>query len=174
MDMELFTSLTSIIVLSVLFFIVVVLISIKARSRKLIHPYKRLNAIFTPAERSFFGVLSQAVGDDAAIFGKVRVADVLTPQKSTVKGVWQTAFNKISAKHFDFVLCRKHDLSFLCAIELDDRSHNSAKRQIRDAFLEDACQSAVFPLIRFPAQATYKVSELHYALKIYLSDLQAK
>lgn len=157
-------------VLSLLIFIVIALLSIKTRGRKGVHPYQRLNALFTPAERSFYGILSQAIGDDALIFGKVRVADVLTPQKSTVKGVWQTAFNKISAKHFDFVLCRKDDLSFLCAIELDDRSHNRAKRQLRDAFLEEACQSAAFPLIRFPAKSGYQISDVRTALNDYLSN----
>ncbi|MFD1007009.1 DUF2726 domain-containing protein [Oceanisphaera ostreae] len=174
MNMEMFTSSTLMTVISVLFFIVVALLSVKARSKKSIHPYQRLNTIFTPAERSFFGVLSQAVGDDALIFGKVRVADVLTPKKSTVKGVWQTAFNKISAKHFDFVLCSKDDLSFLCAIELDDRSHNSAKRQVRDAFLEDACESAIFPLIRFSAKSGYKISDVRDALKVVLGDSSAR
>lgn len=156
--------------LSLLIFIVIALLSIKTRGRKGVHPYQRLNALFTPAEHSFYGILSQAIGDDALIFGKVRVADVLTPQKSTVKGVWQTAFNKISAKHFDFVLCRKDDLSFLCAIELDDRSHNRAKRQLRDAFLEEACQSAAFPLIRFPAKSGYQISDVRTALNDYLTN----
>ena len=40
-------------------------------------PYQKAEAIFTPAERSFLGVLHQAVGNNAAIFGKVRVADVV-------------------------------------------------------------------------------------------------
>ena len=172
MNLEIFKLPIFLTALSILFFIVVALLSIKARSKRKIHPYRRLPALFTPAERSFFGVLSQAVGDDALIFGKVRVADVLTPQKSTDKGVWQIAFNKISAKHFDFVLCRKDDLTFLCAIELDDRSHNSAKTQIRDAFLEEACQSADFPLIRFPAKSAYKISDVRQSLNAFLVGVQ--
>lgn len=168
MNLDLLKLPTWLIALSLLFFIVIVLLRIKTRTRKNIHPYQRLNALFTPAERSFYGVLIQAVDDDALIFGKVRVADVLTPQRSTVKGVWQTAFNKISAKHFDFVLCRKDDLTFLCAIELDDRSHNNAKRQLRDVFLEQACESATFPLIRFPAKSAYKVSDVREAVSAFL------
>ena len=159
MNLEIFKLPILLTALSILFFIEIALFSIKVRSKSKIHPYLWLNALFTPAERSFFGVLSQAVGNDVLIFGKVRVADVLTPPKSTDRGVWQNAFNKISAKHFDFVLCRKDDLTFLCAIELDDRSHNSAKTQIRDAFLEEACQSADFPLIRFPAKSGYQISD---------------
>ena len=143
----------------------------KYRSKKSIHPYQKLNALFTPAERSFYGVLTQAVNGDAVIFGKVRVADVLTPRKSTIKGVWQTAFNKISAKHFDFMLCKKDDLSFICGIELDDSSHNSAKSQARDAFVEAACQSAGFPLIRYRARASYQVTEVRDALATVLANI---
>ncbi|MGO2090147.1 MAG: DUF2726 domain-containing protein [Oceanisphaera sp.] len=165
--MSLITMFFILLMFIVLFFIKL-RIDAQSDSAKKNHPYRRLNAIFTPAERSFFGVLSQAVDDEALIFGKVRVADVLTPQRSTVKGVWQTAFNKISAKHFDFVLCRKDDLTFLCAIELDDRSHNNAKRQLRDVFLEQACESATFPLIRFPAKSAYKVSDVREAVSAFL------
>lgn len=140
----------------------------QSQAEKSAHPYERLNTLFSPAERSFYGVLKQAVGDEALVFGKVRVADVLTPKKGE-RGVWQTAFNKISAKHFDFIICNKDDLSFVCGIELDDRSHNSAKTKVRDAFLEEACQSADFPLIRFPAKAAYKISEIREALSAHLS-----
>lgn len=43
-------------------------------------PYDLQEALFSPAERSFLGVLDLAVGDKARVFAKVRVADVLTPQ----------------------------------------------------------------------------------------------
>lgn len=73
------------------------------------YSYKKIPALFTPAERSFLGVLDQAVGKDFRLFGKVRVADVLVPQDGLSKSVWQTAFNKINRKHFDFVFCAPGD-----------------------------------------------------------------
>ena len=66
-------------------------------------PYIKRGVLFTPAERSFLGVLNQAVGDQAQIFGKVRVADVITTKKGMTPSERQTAFNKISAKHFDYL-----------------------------------------------------------------------
>jgi len=134
--------------------------------------YRKLDVLFTPAERSFLGVLNQAIDGDTIVFGKVRVADVLAPQKGSTRGVWQKAFNKISSKHFDFVLCSKTDLSILCAIELDDSSHNQSKQKIRDAFIEGACKSADFPLIRFVAKATYTVNDIQKALIQDLPSLQ--
>ncbi|WP_202973218.1 DUF2726 domain-containing protein [Psychromonas sp. psych-6C06] len=134
--------------------------------------YRKLDVLFTPAERSFLGVLNQAIDDDTIVFGKVRVADILAPKKGTTRSVWQKAFNKISSKHFDFVLCNKADLSVLCAIELDDSSHNKSKQKERDAFVEGACKSANFPLLRFVAKATYTVNDIQKALSQYLPNLQ--
>jgi ssDNA-binding Zn-finger/Zn-ribbon topoisomerase 1 len=161
-----------------LFFILLTVFKLKMKQQKPIeengYPYQRLDALFTPAERSFFGVLNQAVGEDVVVFGKVRVADVITPKKGGVKGAWQKAFNKISAKHFDFIICNKSDLSFVCGVELDDNSHNSAKQKIRDAFLEDACKSAGFPLIRVPAKSAYSVNDIRDSLSVFFPEFQEK
>ena len=137
------------------------------------YPYQKINVLFTPAERSFLGVLNQAVGENAQIFGKVRVADVITPKKGISRSDWQKAFNKISGKHFDFLLCAKDDLSILCAVELDDSSHNSKKRKERDAFLEGACQSADFPLVQFTARSTYNIKEIQESLAPFLPGSKA-
>lgn len=123
-------------------------------------PYDVQETLFSPAERSFLGVLDLAVGDKARVFAKVRVADVLTPQAGIGKSKWQQHFNKISAKHFDYLLCHPSDLSFICAIELDDSSHRHQKRKARDLFLKSACDSAGLPLLQIPASASYLVEEL--------------
>ena len=123
-------------------------------------PFKRQVALFTPAERSFLGVLDLAVGKDFRIFGKVRVGDVLAPQDGLNNRVRTTALNKINRKHFDFVLCKPDDLTVLCAIELNDKSHQQKNRQDRDAFLVDACHGAGLPLIMFDARRAYAPSEI--------------
>jgi hypothetical protein len=76
------------------------------------------------------------------------VADVVERKSSISRSARQKALNKISAKHFDFLLCDKDDLSVACAIELDDGSHNFKRRQERDDFLKGLCEAAGFPLIR--------------------------
>jgi ssDNA-binding Zn-finger/Zn-ribbon topoisomerase 1 len=135
--------------------------------------YQKLEVLFTPAERSFLGVLKMAANDDIEVFGKVRVADVITPRKGQDRSKWQTAFNKISAKHFDFLLCNKNDLTPICAIELNDSSHNSKKTKNRDAFLEGACQSAGLPLVQIKAKATYKVIEIKEAISSYIPNSES-
>ena len=99
-------------------------------------PYQKADTLFSPAERSFHGVLHQAFGNNAIIFGKVRVADVVVPKAGLSRSARQKAFNKISAKHFDFLLCDKADLSVICALELDDGSYNSKRRHQRDELLK--------------------------------------
>lgn len=124
------------------------------------YPYTKKQVLFSPAERSFLGVLDQAIGEEYLVFGKVRVADIVEPQRSLDKSKRQKAFNRISAKHFDFVLCAKGNLAVVCAIELNDQSHQQSKRQDRDAFLVGLCQAISLPLIQMPAQRTYSVPEI--------------
>ena len=124
------------------------------------YPYRKLDTLFSPAERSFLGVLNQVIDENAQVFGKVRIADVITPKKGMSRSNWQKAFNKISGKHFDFLLCNKDDLSVLCAVELNDSSHQSKKRKERDVFLEGVCQSANVPLVQITAKLTYKINEI--------------
>jgi hypothetical protein len=132
-------------------------------------PYQKSEALFTPAERSFLGVLHQAVGNNAAIYGKVRVADVVEPKTGLNRSARQSAFNRISGKHFDFLLCDKEKLSVICAIELDDRSHNSKRRHERDEFLNGVCEAAGVPLIQVPAKSAYVISEVRGLLPRYLT-----
>ena len=124
------------------------------------YPYCRENALFSAAERSFYGVLCKAVEDKAIVFAKVRVADVLQTENGLSASERQTSFNRISAKHFDFLLCKSDDLSIIAAVELDDSSHGAKRAVERDKFLEGVCQSAQLPLHRFKAKNNYNIADL--------------
>ena len=151
----------SLIWIFLLFCIVVVLSALLGKRKpKSNYSYTSFPTLLSPAERSFFGVLEKIVDDSVIVFSKVRVADTLHPQKGLKRSDWQRAFNRISGKHFDFVLCRKHDVSILCVIELNDSSHNSRKRRRRDSFLREVCDSAHLPLIEVTAQRSYNLEEL--------------
>lgn len=119
------------------------------------YPYSRQKYLFTRAETTFYHALQNATQGQYLVFGKVRVADVLKPQIDN-RGDWQRAFNRISAKHFDFVLCDRDSLKVLGAVELDDSSHQRGDRVKRDDFLNQAVVSAGLPLIRFAVQASYE------------------
>ena len=122
--------------------------------------YQLREGLFTQSEIAFYRELEQAIGEQFIIFGKVRVADIISPKKGLTKGNWRTAFNKISAKHFDFVLCNKNSLRVEAVIELDDKSHRKSNRVNRDKFLNRATQSAGLKIIRFPVKSLYSITEL--------------
>jgi len=132
--------------------------------------YQSIGALFTQAERSFYGVLMQALKDEYVVFGKVRVADIIKPQSGLSRSEWQRSFNKVSAKHIDFVICNKNTLSVLCAVELNDSSHQRADRAKRDAFLSEAFSSAKIPLVEIKAKRAYMISDVQNQLESYIAE----
>ena len=149
-------------------FLVFVIIFIKSNSpanTQETPSYRQVEAFLTPAERSFYGVLKQVTPSEFTVMAKVRIADVLLPQKGMARKEWQVAFNKISAKHFDFVICDNGTMQVLAAIELDDKSHRNHKTKKRDVFVETACSSAALPLLRFQAKRAYQPEDVKVMLQ---------
>jgi hypothetical protein len=122
--------------------------------------YQPAKALFSAAERSFLGVLDQAVGGEHRVFGKVRVADVVSVKHGLSNSARQSAFNRISAKHFDFLVCRADNLSLVCVVELNDRSHSSERAQSRDAFLAEVCRNINVPLLMVSAKRSYSLQDV--------------
>ncbi|MDX1497461.1 MAG: DUF2726 domain-containing protein, partial [Salinisphaeraceae bacterium] len=125
------------------------------------YPYRiKSNSLLTKAERSFDGVLLQALDATEVLFAQVRVADVIAPVKGLSRSRRQTALNKITRKHFDFVICDANTLAVKLVIELDDASHKAPERRKRDHFLDESCKAAGLPLLHVRAARTYAVAEL--------------
>lgn len=120
----------------------------------------RLKNFLSPAERSFCGVLSRVVDGQNFIFAKVRIADILSPAmfKKNNRSEWQKAFNSISAKHFDFVICDLESIKVQYIIELDDSSHE--KQKVKDQFKDAICKSAGLPLVRIKASNFYSTDSI--------------
>lgn len=133
-------------------------------------PYQKRPVLLTPAERSFLGVLEQAVSGRYRIQVQVRLADLMTVRAGLAPARRTMAQNRINGKHADFVLCDPATLAILAAIELDDASHQQAARQARDRFLEGACAAAGLPLLRFEARAAYGVGEVRARIAQALGD----
>ncbi|PTN12708.1 uncharacterized protein DUF2726 [Nitrosomonas aestuarii] len=134
--------------------------------------YCALPNLFTPAELSFYFVIKQAVSDSFDVFGKVRIADVISPDKEMNRKKWQSAFNRISSKHFDYVICDPNTLTVVAVIELDDKSHNLRKSVSRDLLINDVCKSANIKLIRFEAKSTYQIAFVREAINDVLNAHQ--
>ena len=151
-----------------LILIVVIVGAISAFTQKpkpnISYPYQKQNKLFTPAERSFLGVLDQVVGDQYRVFGKVRLADVIKVKPGVSRSVRQSAFNRIKSKHLDYIVCDPSDLSIQFAVELDDSSHSQTKRKDRGTIVDQALRAASVPLFRFPVKQAYSVGEVRSVL----------
>jgi hypothetical protein len=101
-------------------------------------------ALLTPTEARFHSCLLQITQERCRIQIKPRLADVFEHEK--VNG----AFQMISQKHIDFLICRNEDWMPMLGIELDDASHNRAETKKRDMFVNLLFASTGVPLLRLP------------------------
>jgi hypothetical protein len=98
------------------------------------YPYKLSKSLLTPAEVAFYLALRLAAGSRYVIFPKVRLADLC----EGLDGWTETAaFNRVSSKHVDFLLCDPETFRPVLAVELDDRTHLSARGRVRDRTKDD-------------------------------------
>jgi hypothetical protein len=116
-------------------------------------PYRPIARLLTDAEFRFYLALVEVANPSYCIMAKVRVADILEVKPRTPN--FFRAFNQISAKHVDFVICEPQTMSILAAFELDDSTHQQTKRRERDDFLNHAFESARVPLVRMPVSREY-------------------
>jgi hypothetical protein len=115
-------------------------------------------------------VLEQAIGSEYRIFGKVRVGDIVSVRATAARGAWLRAFQQISAKHFDFVLCDRENFSIRCAIKLADPSSEAQQPEERDAVLENLCRSISLPMARIQGPRDFLAGELRKKLISTMSD----
>lgn len=131
------------------------------------------DALFTPAERSFLGVLDNASAGRYRVFGKVRIADVIAPAKGLDRSTWTSVFNRIKAKHFDFVLCDPETLKVKAVIELNDKSHTSTRGAERDELVGRACADAGLALRTVKAQRNYSMESVRQVVNEIDIELRA-
>lgn len=141
----------------------------RRRKRGKTLPYELQESLLGPAESDLLAALERAVGDEARIFARVRVSDVLMPKARMGKNKRQLALDEIGARHFDYLLCDPVDLSFLCAIELGEGGRRQ-QRKARGGFLTLACESAGLPLVQLAANSAYRVEELRELLLPLLGE----
>ena len=135
--------------------------------------FESREALFTPAERSFLGVLEQALANSRyRVFGKVRLGDIVKPAKGLTASKRTSAQNRINQKHVDFLICTATDLAVVGVVELDDQSHGREDRSGRDTFVDNALIMAKITVVRFPAKKSYALPEVAAKLQGMLSDLQ--
>lgn len=105
------------------------------------HEYEA-KPLLSAVEERFFRVLEAVSGGRVHVVCKPRLADFI--QHVSENG----AFQKISQKHVDFLVCRPGDWMPMLGIEVDDSSHNRKDRRERDAFVNNLFAHIGVPLLR--------------------------
>ncbi|MBQ9683965.1 DUF2726 domain-containing protein [Candidatus Saccharibacteria bacterium] len=115
--------------------------------KKSSYRYYAKSYIMTQHEREFFKTLNEVLGSKWYVVPQVHLSTLLNHK---VKGQnWKGAFQHINGKSVDFVLLSKETTKPICAIELDDSSHDRADRSARDDEVERIFKQANIPLARF-------------------------
>ena len=128
------------IILALLIFIAALLLIIKhlnkteADEKPL--PYRAKLYIFSRSELQFLQALRENIDTKRyLIFPKIRLADFI--EVTATGKEYQTWWNKIRAKHIDYLIWDTKENKIALAIELDGNSHNSQKMQERDTFVNE-------------------------------------
>jgi hypothetical protein len=124
--------------------------------------YRKQDFLFTTEERFFFKALKQAAGNRYEIFGRIPVADIVSPRSSDQRGPGE--FQNIADRSFAFVLCHAQDLSVACAVELRDPALAGSKSGEPVDPLRSICESAGLPLVRFETGPLYEPGDIKAAI----------
>ena len=113
----------------------------KAQYRYYAKPY-----VMTSRENECFKILNEIFSSKWFVVPQVHLSALLDYR---VKGQnWNAAFRHINGKSVDFVLIGKESYRVICAIELDDSTHNKPERKERDVEIERIFNQAKIPLAR--------------------------
>lgn len=99
------------------------------------YPYTLNKRIFSPKEGYFYRDV-RPIADKLGliVFTKMRLADLLEVPKGTKD--YTKWFNRIKAKHIDFIFVDK-EYHIRLLVEVDDPTHNRPDRQARDEAVDE-------------------------------------
>lgn len=120
----------------------------------------------TRSEREFYRRVFAVFGREYLIFPQVHLSTLFYHEKRGQS--WQGALSMIQRKSVDYVLC---DTEFhpVCAIELDDVSHERPDRVERDAFVNSLFRNAGLPLARFSTEDILTNDELRICVEVSIA-----
>jgi hypothetical protein len=138
-------------------------LALSSRRNKARSEYRAV-PLLSPGEAELYRCLIKLYGTGAIICPKVRLVDLIRPHHDMDRSKFQTAFNRVSSKHVDFVILGAEDLTVLGVVELDDRSHERESRASRDGFVDDALHQAGIRMCRIKARRHYDPEPIYAQL----------
>lgn len=114
---------------------------------------------FPQPEQVLYFRLTQALPEHI-ILAQVQLSQLLGVKKGSNHQSWLNRINRMSA---DFVVCKK-DSTIVAVIELDDATHQQAKRQEADAKKDKALSAAEIKIIRWQVKTIPDIAAIQAAL----------
>lgn len=136
-------------------------------------PYKKRDDFLSASELSFYRTLGTFLENKATICPKVAVKEIVFIGNGVGKD-YMKFFNYIAKKHVDFVLCDARTMQVICAVELDDKSHQREARRQRDAFIDRVFATSQIPLFHIKAQSGYTKEDLKEILNCFFPEEPTK
>lgn len=128
--------------------------------------YKHKEFLMTETETRFYHVLKELLGDSYELFVQIHVGSITTPYAK--KWRWKKALFFGDKFSIDYLVCDKHELRPILAIELDDWSHTLPKRRKRDKFIDRILHEAKLPLLRFRQDESKDIEFVQLRLQQHL------
>lgn len=111
------------------------------------YPYKAVK-LMTDAEKQLFLFMENnlVLRDRIRIIPKVRLADIINVDERLCNN--KEALWKITSKHVDYIIVDKYTFDLICAVELDDYTHDTDRVKDRDSLVFYSLLSAGVSLYR--------------------------
>lgn len=110
--------------------------------------YLKNGSLLTNSEKKFYSALKESLQDNFHLFSKVRIADIVHIPEWYKPYSWTIYWwNRIQAKHVDFLVCQKDSFEPLLVIEVDDPSHLRPERKKRDRLVDFVFRKAKLPIL---------------------------
>lgn len=118
---------------------------------------QRKSRLFSASERTFFESLSDALDYDFHIFAKVGMLEIIERGPKMSKSRFNKLSKELESERFDYVICKKKDLSVAAVIELEclDRRVKRARKQKRTALVSELCKASKLRLFYFDTRQNY-------------------
>lgn len=124
--------------------------------------------LMTDTEVLFFKKLQQAM-PEYLIFSQVQLSRIIAPidDEDIDQSFW---FNRICRMSVDYILVDIDCQTVLVAIELDDWTHQTRRRQQQDDKKDKALSSAGIAIVRFHGEAMPDVVQLRQTLQSIIAQ----
>lgn len=136
---------------------------------KALPPYTLRKSFLSTREFAYFNVLKQAVGENARIYPKVRLPQILNHPGHDPQ--YRAHWSRVQRRYVDFLVCDTK-LKPILAVKFDPYA-NRKRGQPKDDVLEDTLGSAELPLLRVAPADSYNLDEVTYKIKFAMARHQS-